>query len=529
MWQVGTGVHITASELPVAVDAAVNSPLYSGLIVAALAALGGWFSRTAFRQGRRFGWSVLYDERINQDDPTPPPPQGSVQASHQNMWEILYQEGGPEPYEVKNGSLVVMEMRNIGRLPIRESDFDERRDFTLRFPGRKVVHYKVRDNPRYRDKVHGDDREPPRPGAGSSFDLPALQMNRNDGFKLLVLLESETDHPPAAYDKPVVEGSIQGGGFVEYGRSRRRRRYGAMALAGLILIAGGIYGGDKIANRALTPDPACGSGDITVAGSTAFAPVLNQVATEYEQHCPGARISITADGSVKGLQELEGGRAAIAMYDGTPTEAVDPQYRAEAVGDVIFAVVGNRSPDSTDWSYFTQGLKPSDIGKLFTTGGFRRVLVGRSSVSGTRATFAEEFLGGNDGAEENAPQCPVSSGVCLEPTTMQLLTYVNDTPNSVGYAEADALPFFPNVGAIPIQVGDATKPYEPTRDNVLAGRYSFLATEYLYTNGAPAGLAAKFIGFLASPPVTAQLRATSSFIACADLVHARRGGDCPKS
>lgn len=520
------GVNTTASGLPVAINGIINSPFYSGLIVAALVGLGGLFSRSLFRQWRRFGWSVLYDEPINQGDPTPAPahePDGRPASSPPTMWEIVYQEGGPSApqYKVANGSLVVMEMRNIGRLPIRESDFDERQFFRLRFPDRKVVHYKVRDNPWYHDKVHDDRNEPPAPGADNFFNLPALQLNRGEGFKLLVLLEAATDDRPATYAKPVLQGSIQGGRFVEFGRHFRRRRYLAMALAALIVLAGGAYGGDKIASRALAPAPECASGDLTVAGSTAFAPVLNQVATEYEQDCPGAHISIIANGSVNGLQELESKQAGIAMFDGMPTDPPDPQYRARAVGDVIFAVVGNRSPDSSDSSYFTQGLQPSDIKNFYTIPGhYRRVLVGRASISGTRATFVREFLGGNDTVEEHAPACPVSSGVCLEPTTMDLLGYVDKTPNSIGYAEADALPFFPNVGEIP--VGG----YLPTRANVLAGRYSFLATEHLYTNGAPSGLAAKLISFLTSPPITAQLRATSSFIACADLSGKARGHDC---
>ena len=103
---------------------------------------------------------------------------------------------------------------------------------------------------------------------------------------------------------------------------------------------------------------------------------------------------------------------------------------------------------------------------------------------------------------------------------MNLLTYVNQTPNAIGYAEADALPFFPNVGAIPVNG------YEPNRANALNGHYTFLATERLYTNGIPAGLAADLINFLASKAVTAQLRDTS-FIGCADLGGSNLSGACP--
>jgi phosphate transport system substrate-binding protein len=67
------------------------------------------------------------------------------------------------------------------------------------------------------------------------------------------------------------------------------------------------------------------------------------------------------------------------------------------------------------------------------------------------------------------------------------------------------------VGIIPIH-GVA-----PTRANVLSGRYKFVATEHLYTRGAPSGLAADFIEFLTSSTATAELRRSHLFIGCSDL------------
>ncbi len=153
----------------------------AGLAGAVGVGLAGWLSRV-IRRRRRFGWNVLYDEPINQGDPLARPrPAPGGQAAQQgrspgpapNMWEIVYQESAPPdpPYRVTNGSLVVMELRNIGWQPIRESDFDMQRDFTLRFPGRTVVHFKVRDNARYHQRVH-QGRTAPAPGVGDSFTLP---------------------------------------------------------------------------------------------------------------------------------------------------------------------------------------------------------------------------------------------------------------------------------------------------------------------------------------------------------------------
>ena len=102
-------------------------------------------------------------------------------------------------------------------------------------------------------------------------------------------------------------------------------------------------------------------------------------------------------------------------------------------------------------------------------------------------------------------------------------TYVDDTERTIGYAEADALPFFPSVAAIPISVNGVG--YEPTRRNTRNGDYSFYATEYLYTNGIPNGLEADVIDFLTSRAVAAQLRDTS-FISCPDLSGSKLSGAC---
>lgn len=514
----------------------ISSQVLAGLAGAVVVGLAGWVYRVIGRR-RRFGWNVLWDEPINQGDPLARPrpapggqaaqPGGQQPGPDPNMWEIVYQESAPPapPHTVTNGSLVVIDMRNIGWQPIRASDFDQQQDFTLRFPGRKVVHFKVRDNARYHEQVH-QGWPTPAPGVGDSFTLPALQMNRGDGFKLLVLLESPTPNPSTRYDKPDVDGNIQGGKFVDYtGRPGRNRRVLISAVA--VAVIAGTVAGLLIANRALALAPTCASGKLDIEGSTAFAPVFNQVVTEYEQLCPGTQITVRGVGSVKGLEDLEQNTSntpIIAMYDGLPDPAPGPGYIGQAIGDIILAVVGNRTLPANVFIAGKQGgLSYQQIAQAFqnpSTGPYAPV--GRSSASGTRKAFAQQVLNGDDSSEQNAGQCPSASGVCLEDTTMDLLTYVNKTPNAIGYAEADALPFFPGVGAIPING------YEPIRANALNGTYKFLAIEHLYTSGIPAGLTADLINFLDSSAVTAQLRDTS-FIACPDLAGSKLSGDCARS
>ena len=70
--------------------------------------------------------------------------------------------------------------------------------------------------------------------------------------------------------------------------------------------------------------------------------------------------------------------------------------------------------------------------------------------------------------------------MCTAATSLDVLDYVNRTPASIGYVEADAVPYFTNLKVIKVDG------YPPTRDTVLNQRYRFVASEYLYTAGQPA-------------------------------------------
>jgi ABC-type phosphate transport system substrate-binding protein len=479
------------------------------------------YGATAQRLGKpdkRMSWAVLYDEPINQE--------GSANST---PWEISFQSRDPGAvlHEVENGSLVVMEMRNAGRQTIREADFGERREFVIRFPGREVMNFKVRDNDLYHEQVQA--RPAVTPGL-DSFRLPALQIDPGKSFKLMVLLGSPGGGvTPLNYPKPEILGSIADGSFAEasQGRVLRRRRWIIPAAAiALIAIVVSFVGGIGVANRALAPAATCGTGKLEFDGSTAFAPIINEVATEYEQQCQDAQITVRGVGSAAGLKNLEDSTSdspVIAMSDGKQQGGAS--FRAIPVGVIIFAVVGNRSLPATTFENGI-GLTKVDIATAFDEPGAQYRPVGRSSGSGTREAFHQNVLF-DDKAENTAPQCQPAgappanppAGLCLEDTTLGLLNYVNATDNAIGYAEADALPFFPNVGAIPINGR------EPSRANALNGKYAFLATEYLYVKGTPTGLVADLINFLKSGPVIAQLRDTS-FISCSDLARSQISDAC---
>ena len=522
------------------------------LLISAVLSTAGYLTRRLLRTEKKISWTVLYDERINIGTRAVPALSSGPTTGDQ-MWDIVYKpRPGEASIDVEAGTLAVVEFRNIGR-SLTEQDFSKdangERTFRLVFPRRRVVHWKIRDN----DEVRSTDqiRDKPAPKSVNYVSLPAFDSNHDDAFKVVVLLtqmrpgetEQVGDDRPEA-DRVFISGHVHDGRFEQHeqrsGRPHRPWRIvGAVAGALLLFAAGGWSYGVWLTGRTLTPAPQCAGGTLQLDGSTAFAPIAKQVATEYEQDCQGEQPQITVDamGSVAGLQALSGAGSGqvIAMYDGLPSPPPDARYQPHAVGWIIFAVVGNRAslPAADFLSGNGNGLTTGQIAAAFndpnqTSAPYAPV--GRSSASGTRAAFVDLMLGGDDSAERDAATCPspagtgptaVSGTVCLESSTMQLLDAVNTTPDAIGYAEDDALPFFPGVGAITVDG------YEPSRADALDQDYRFGATEHLYTDAVPAAgsLTADFLDFLGSPAVVAQLRDTS-FISCADLAGSRLSGAC---
>jgi phosphate transport system substrate-binding protein len=329
--------------------------------------------------------------------------------------------------------------------------------------------------------------------------------------------------------------AIIGGVVSAIRRRHQQARYPARFRAGVaavvvLALVFGVAGGVALANRALTPAPTCAPGTIDFDGSTAFAPIMNEVAAEYQQACPQAQITIRAVGSADGLADLErrDKTPVVAMSDGLPQQLPGAQYVGRPVGVIIFAVVGNREslPPNLFTPGFGGGMSPGQIAQIFEHPALVRtkfVPVGRPPGSGTRNEFSRDVL---HGQYASGGTCLRPRGVCNQTSTLGLLTYVDHTKHAIGYAEADALPFFPAVAAIPISVHGIG--YAPTRLNTLNGNYSFYATEYLYTNGIPGGLEADVIDFLTSKAVAAQLSDTS-FISCSDLSKSNLSGACPPS
>jgi phosphate transport system substrate-binding protein len=144
------------------------------------------------------------------------------------------------------------------------------------------------------------------------------------------------------------------------------------------------------------------------------------------------------------------------------------------------------------------------------------VAVGRRAGSGSRATFITNVIGFLNPGPPDKGNCPLPAGSrfaftsCTEDSTADLLSFVDKTPNAIGYAEMPGpLTSYPQVSVVKID-GAA-----PTAADVRNGSYKFWTVEHLYVAEHPAPLAKDFLAFLpryhaADPP--------PDFIACSEAL-----------
>ena len=230
----------------------------------------------------------------------------------------------------------------------------------------------------------------------------------------------------------------------------------------------------------------CVSGSLTVNGSTALAPLVQKVATDYQKKCSGANITVQATSSGTGRTQVENGTVGIGMSDVFATagqaDLVDHQ-----VSVVIFSVIVNSKLGVTNLTTAQiQGIYNGSITNWKQVNGPDQAItvVSRPSSSGTRATFQTYVLGGPE--KITGPQSLVND------TTSVVISEVGQTPGAIGYAALGSAKGSSAVTEINID-GNA-----PTASLVESNTYKFWNIEHMYTKGKPTQLAQALIDYMSS-------------------------------
>ncbi|MEU7293155.1 substrate-binding domain-containing protein [Streptomyces exfoliatus] len=354
--------------------------------------------------------------------------------------------------------------------------------------------------------THFDAAWQPQVGA-TSLVLPKVPLNRGAHYKLLVLLTGGPIGSPVSVHGNIAEG------VVHLNRSTtpddkppvfsRAARTVTVALS-LCVIALAV-----IIVREQTPPPiGCAKGTLTVTGSTAFAPVVRELAKKYEKDCEGSTVHVNAHGSTSGIRQLEtagtkaskGSPAVIALSDG-PKPSGYPQLRESMVAVSLFTLVLNDGipvesltldqirrlyrGEITNWNELAPGVDQPVR------------LISRDANSGTREVFQRRVLDRNELANSSL-NCeslddPASTVVrCELDSTEQVLSAVAKLPGAIGYTELRSGSDLKGLHRVAI---DGRR---PVVEEIGESSYPYREIEYAYTWGQPPAdsLTSSFLNYL---------------------------------
>lgn len=221
---------------------------------------------------------------------------------------------------------------------------------------------------------------------------------------------------------------------------------------------------------------------ITLAGSTAFQPFAEKLASDYMAAHPEVRITVQGGGSAVGIQSALSGAAQVGMADlvKLPPEAANLTSTVVARDGIAVVVhpsnaVSNMTPEQV------RDVFSGKIGNWSELGGSDApiTVVSREAGSGTRTSF-EQIVGLENLTADALIQD--SNGTVRE-------TVANDA-RAVGYLSH---------GLLNERIRDvALDGHRCTNPEIAAGGYTLVRPVFLLTQGAPQGLSKTFIDYVLS-------------------------------
>lgn len=253
------------------------------------------------------------------------------------------------------------------------------------------------------------------------------------------------------------------------------------------------------------------SGNITVAGSSALQPLVQQGAKIFMEKNTAASINVQGGGSGTGLTQVSSGSIDIGNSDIFAEEKLGADKAKELVDHKVcvvgFGVVVNQKVS-------IDGLSKTQLIDIFTgkvtnwkeVGGkdLAIVVVNRPKSSGTRATFKKIALDGNDEIESKA---------LTEDSSGAVKKIIESTEGSIGYLATSYLNDKANITGLKIIKFEGA---ELSSENIASGKYKIASYEHMYTKGEAKSLAKSFLDFMVSEemkPVISKL----GYIAISDM------------
>jgi phosphate transport system substrate-binding protein len=231
-------------------------------------------------------------------------------------------------------------------------------------------------------------------------------------------------------------------------------------------------------------------GKITIAGSTALLPLVNQSKEAYmNQECSSAKIIVQASGSKDGLNQIEKGKVDIGTSD-IFADPTNKYLQDHQVAIVVFALVIHKDKALASITNLSTQQIQSIYGGAFNNWGQVNsvmttppniIVVSRPPTSGTRATFGMYVLKGVE----------TVSGSQVGDKSDDVAQFVCKTSGAIGYISL--FYYYQHNGCLQLLSIDT---HAPTPENVENNTYMFWNIEHMYTQGQPTGLTENFIKYM---------------------------------
>lgn len=230
---------------------------------------------------------------------------------------------------------------------------------------------------------------------------------------------------------------------------------------------------------------------LTIRGSTTVLPIAQKAAERYMNLHREANISISGGGSGTGVKALLDGSVDIANTS-RPMKAKEVKIARKRgitpsehiiARDGIAVIVNPKNPISALTKAQIKDIYTGKIKNWAQLGGFKKeiVVVSRETTSGTFECFNKIVL-------KKAKVTPYS---LLQAANAGVLQTVAQSEGAIGYVGIGYLD--KRIKAIKVEG------VYPAVATVVDGTYPISRPLFMYTNGKPKGLCARFIDFVLSP------------------------------
>ncbi|MBV9580893.1 MAG: substrate-binding domain-containing protein [Chloroflexi bacterium] len=240
------------------------------------------------------------------------------------------------------------------------------------------------------------------------------------------------------------------------------------------------------------------SGKLTIAGSSALQPLVDQAAKTFQTTNKNVQITVSAGGSGSGRTGACNGSLDIGMSDVPLTDQEKSSLNcSDAVSTAVaieaFALAANqKGPGSVKalTKEQMQGIFGGTITNWSQVGGDNQgvVLVNRLKGSGTRQSMANYLYDGDDSK--------FATGASEEDNSQTVANTVGQTPGAVSYL---GLAFLSNPGLATMGIQDGGSVLMPTHDTVAQGQWPIGGPGLAITKGGANQLETAFLTYMISP------------------------------